>query len=80
MAATVRRVEAVLVKKIISKKEKKMYLGLEMSPGIVFVNGGQLSTCCCYAWTCGSVMVSVMSVMVSDGVADVFLGVTWHCI
>ena len=57
-----------------------MYLGLEMSPSVVLVDGGQLLTRCCYVWTCGSVMVSVMLVMVSDGVADVCLGVTWHCI
>ena len=84
--AAVHHAEAVLVKQIISKKEKKKkrktYLGLEMSPGIVrvFVDGGQLSTRCCYALTCESVMVSVMSVMVGDGVADVCLGVTRQCI
>ena len=57
----------VLVKSIISKKEKrkkkkekKTYLGLEMSPGVVLVDGGRLSTRCCYALTCESVMVSVM--------------------
>ena len=54
----------VLVKSIISKKEKKMYLGLEMSPGVVLIDGGRLSTCCCYALMCESVMVSMM---ISDG-------------
>ena len=57
----------VLVKSIISKKEKKKkktYLRLEMSPGVVLVDGGRLSTRCCYALTCESVMVSVM---ISDG-------------
>ena len=57
VAAAVRRAEAVLVKQIISKKEKKKkktYLGLEMSPGVVFVDGGRLSTRCCYALTCES--------------------------